>query len=178
MKRRESRERRRQPRQPQARGLSAGSTEIRKPTEMTGTTGICGFYWQAPKHTRIRNTPENAGNLRAPQKGPENWCRTKNVEKVSKIFLTLFDDFDVAPFRRPLLRSADNRPFNRICGFRCVASFFFGCALAPLRGEQRAPENATDLKTQTLGTVRYLRFFGCVAFSGALCSPLSLEKPE
>ena len=29
------------------------------------------------------------------------------ARKMSKIFLTLFDDFDVAPFRRPLLRSPE-----------------------------------------------------------------------
>ena len=79
--------------------------------------------------------------IRAPQKGPENWCRAKIVEKCRKHFwhfLTIFDVFcparklsksvenifdtfwrfltffDVAPFRWPLLRSADMNPLNRV----------------------------------------------------------------
>ena len=42
-----------------------------------------------------------------PKKGPENWCRAKIAEKCRKDFWHFLTFFDVAPFRWPLLRSAD-----------------------------------------------------------------------
>ena len=51
----------------------------------------------------------------------------------------------------------------------------FGRVLAPLRGEQRAPENVTHPKTQILETVHYLRFRGCCFFG---CSLFSSDEEE
>ena len=56
----------------------------------------------------------------------------------------------------------------RICVFEGVA--FSGVFWRPVRGEQRAPENATHPKTQILGTVRYLRFWVCCVFGCSLFS--------
>ena len=53
-----------------------------------------------------------------------------------------------------------------ICDFGCVA--FSGAFWRPLRGEQRAPENATHPKTQILGTIDYLRFRVCCVFGCSL----------
>ena len=83
-------------------------------------------YWGLP----VCQVPASAEDVppisfRAPQKGPENWCRAKSVEKCRKLFdafcparkmsksvTYIFDTFrqfltfvDVAPFRWPLLRS-------------------------------------------------------------------------
>ena len=44
---------------------------------------------------------------------------------------------------------------------------------APIRPEQRAPENATHPGNADSGNCQLPAFFGCVAFSGALCSPLT-----
>ena len=93
-------------------------------------------------HVQVRDSDKKHKEavFGAPQKGPENWCRAKIVEKCRKYFwhfLTNFDVFcparklsksveklfdtfwrfltffDVAPFRRPLLQSAD--VWQRLC---------------------------------------------------------------
>ena len=76
------------------------------------------FFWQAPKHTRKRNT---------------TWVLDR----------------------------------SQICDLGCAV---FSGVWRPLRalGEQRAPKNATPPKTQSLGTVTYLRFRVCCVFGCSL----------
>ena len=70
--------------------------------------------------------------------------------------------------RRNTPENAENWPF-RESAFSGVLRFRV-CFGRPLRGEQKAPENATHPKTQIFGTVSSLRFrvcciFGCSLFS-------------
>ena len=65
--------------------------------------------------------------------------------------------------------NAGNRLFPEICVFGCVA--FSGALCSPLRGRQDTPENATHPKTQSLGTVDYLRFRVCCVFGCSLLAP-------
>ena len=60
---------------------------------------------------------------------------------------------------------------------RMIKSFarFAQIANRFVRGEQRAPENATHPKMQVIDRSQNLRF-RCVAFSSALCSPLRGAK--
>ena len=57
---------------------------------------------------------------------------------------------------------------SKICVFGCVA--FSGVSWCPLRGEQRASENATHPKTQIFGAVTFLRFRVCCVF-GCFLAP-------
>ena len=45
------------------------------------------------------------------------------------------------------------------------------CCVVICRGEQKAPENATHPRNRRKLTVWKIRFFGCVAFSGAFFFP-------
>ena len=81
--------------------------------------------------------------------------------------------------KRHTPENASNWPVRKICSLGCVA--FSGVLWRPLRGEQRAPENATHPKTQIFGTASYLRFpvccvFGCSLFSCQSCPLFGLRK--
>ena len=50
------------------------------------------FHFGSPEKSYVYYFVGQAANLRAPQKGPENWCRAKIVERCLKVFLTHFGD--------------------------------------------------------------------------------------
>ena len=117
--------------------------------------------------------------------GAENWCRAKIVEKCRKIFLTIFDVFlpcaknvekyfsrfltffDVAPFRWPLLWSADFFSARKSGNFLHV----LGCCLTKLHskpGEKETKSTGEISKNPVETAPRNYRFLSLVVVKRVL----------
>ena len=94
----------------------------------------------------------------------------KSFASIASVRLRLYAHEDSQPksTRKRNHTRTQKLTLPKVCVFWSVA--FLSAFCRPLRGEQRAPENATHRNTQILETVNFLRFRVCYVFGFSLFS--------